>query len=477
MQWFTSEFNDKFLYPSHDPYNFFKKFFKLGLFQINHAQNRNHKILDVVFTNVLADFKIEESYIALCFKAEDKDHNNINVKHDYIKHENMKERRMLMSEMLPKLDLTYSVIDNEKYKNENWINREGYEKILPYLRNIVESGNYLEIESLRLDVPKRYANVPVSVKGEIFSPIYQTNNNSPILYLNETTLVKPSVFLLDNYLASQIRNCLHEKIPIDREEAALENLKQYYTFLKEQLARGTQVDVIYINLSKSLDRIDKALLISILRETKCIGKFVNIINSFLNARGENVTEDETYTSIPKGTDLGHFLVRLFLSDVKQRLKNCEILIHNEQIKIFKGINSDTDYNTLQENFEAVLTWCKTSRIQIDMNKCSVISFIGQGKCYPNLYSYKFFEHKIKRNFLINDLGVVFDPSFKFNSHFMKLYFMIVCIEESSLLSYTQKFISTFDDDELVASSLVRFTQELLHTAYISRDSALAVCTT
>lgn len=69
---------------------------------------------------------------------------------------------------------------------------------------------------------------------------------------------------------------------------------------------------------------------------------------------------------------------------------------------------------LQNGIDHFLNWCKVNRLEINHDKCKIITFTRKRK--PIIYDYKIDGVKIKRVSEIMDLGVLFDKECRLTSH-------------------------------------------------------------
>ena len=131
------------------------------------------------------------------------------------------------------------------------------------------------------------------------------------------------------------------------------------------LDRGKQIDVIYLDMSKSFDKVSDKRLLLRLREFGFSGNILNWFNSYLQDRRQQTTALGATSSptpvtsgVPQDSILWPLLFLLYENNLPSRIAHSCIAIYADDTKIFKEINSLNDAVVLQEdlsNFEASST--------------------------------------------------------------------------------------------------------------------------
>ena len=106
--------------------------------------------------------------------------------------------------------------------------------------------------------------------------------------------------------------------------------------------------------------------------------------------------------------MGPLLFIRFVYDLVNNFQFARVLIYADDVKLYSIINSPADASKLQSDFDCVVSWSKINNINLNVNKCKVISF---GKVNGIID----FDYQIGNNLLnsISDLGVTFKTSFEF----------------------------------------------------------------
>lgn len=77
------------------------------------------------------------------------------------------------------------------------------------------------------------------------------------------------------------------------------------------------------------------------------------------------------SGVPQGSHLGSLLFLLFIDDVTKYSK-CSL--YADELKLFKKIQTVLDSSSLQRDLDALYRWFKYHSLNLNVGKCSVISF-------------------------------------------------------------------------------------------------------
>ena len=201
------------------------------------------------------------------------------------------------------------------------------------------------------------------------------------------------------------------------------NLMEITQYLSHAIDNRGQVDVIYTDFAKAFDSINHKILISKLR---CLGFSEGLIlffQSYLNHRQQYVahggyTSDlfTVHSGVPQGSNLGPLLFLIFVNDILDNL-SCEKLMFADDLKIFCRINSPADCILLQEALDNIEQWSKDNSINLNPQKCSIVSY--NRKTNPIVFQYSICGVQLSRCENVKDLGIHFDNKLTFSYHINK----------------------------------------------------------
>ena len=134
------------------------------------------------------------------------------------------------------------------------------------------------------------------------------------------------------------------------------------------LDSGSQVDTIYLDMSKAFDKVGHRRLVEKLLQASFSGNLLNWFCSYLSSRRQRVTvlgassEDLPVTSgVPQGSILGPALFLLYVNDLPEVISsNSRVLMFADDTKIFREIKTLGDASSLQEDHGKVAAWSQSS---------------------------------------------------------------------------------------------------------------------
>lgn len=199
------------------------------------------------------------------------------------------------------------------------------------------------------------------------------------------------------------------------------NLLTFTNFCYDCFEKKSQVDSIYLDLSKAFDKVSHKILIAKLEKMGFHSLILKWIESYLMNRLYMVSIDGVNSKcyiaksgVPQGSILGPLLFNLFINDISSSLSNSCCLLYADDLKLYKCVNNLLDAIQLQCDLNAIVEWCGKNCLQINIKKCFYV-------CFGRIRSMVLMEYYILGS-LINqvtevlDLGVLFDSKLLFNAH-------------------------------------------------------------
>lgn len=199
------------------------------------------------------------------------------------------------------------------------------------------------------------------------------------------------------------------------------NLLEYKNFLCSAFARNVQVDSVYTDFSKAFDKVNHRALCIKLAAYGIHGSLLRWLQSYLRLRSQLVavkgylSTPVTVTSgVPQGSHLGPLLFVIFINDLVENL-SCPCLLYADDLKIFAAIKESSDTMALQSDLYVLSNWCNKNYMQLNVDKCFVITFTR--KSIVITYDYTLEGIILARKNLAKDLGVFFDSQLSFRDHY------------------------------------------------------------
>ena len=119
------------------------------------------------------------------------------------------------------------------------------------------------------------------------------------------------------------------------------------------------------------------------------------------------------SGVPQGTNLAALLFAIFINDLPGII-NAEVLLFADDVKILKTINNQADCHALQDQINKLMQWCEMNKLELNINKCCVMSYTRAKQ--PILNAYKIGNECLKRAQETTDLGITFQSDLSFRNH-------------------------------------------------------------
>jgi hypothetical protein len=185
------------------------------------------------------------------------------------------------------------------------------------------------------------------------------------------------------------------------------------------------MDVIYTDFSKAFDSVSHTLLISKLRSLGIASPLLSWFASYLTDRQFRVVLDGHYSDwlkvssgVPQGSNLGPLLFIAFINDLPRLLSPCKSLLYADDLKLYKIISSPADAQILQNSLNSLTDWSDKWHLQLNIDKCSIITFTCKNKPFINNYIMR--NSSLSRVQTVSDLGVTLTCSWTLDEHIEKI---------------------------------------------------------
>ena len=189
------------------------------------------------------------------------------------------------------------------------------------------------------------------------------------------------------------------------------------------LGSANNVDVVYIDFSKAFDSIVFSKLLFKLQNCGISGRLLSWLSSFIHGRSQCVVLENCFSSsryvlsgVPQGSVLGPILFLVFINDVASICcGETTVELFADDLKLYSVYNSTDNSANLQHSIDKLVEWSNLWQLQINMNKCQVLSI--HTKLNINISSnYSLNGFVLSSAALANDLGVYVDSNLTFKHH-------------------------------------------------------------
>ena len=159
------------------------------------------------------------------------------------------------------------------------------------------------------------------------------------------------------------------------------NLLELTSHIIDGFSAGCQTDVVFTDFSKAFDVVNHKLLLKKLDIMGFPQSLVLWISSYLQGRTQQVSCNGalSYTinvtsGVPQGSHLGPILFTLFINDLPPVLRNTNILLYADDVKLFSKLTDGNSHLKLQNDLDNFVKWCMCNGLCLNLDKCKVMSF-------------------------------------------------------------------------------------------------------
>lgn len=276
-----------------------------------------------------------------------------------------------------------------------------------------------------LDVGK----VPKCFKIGNVTPLYKSGSRGLSANYRPITLTSH----LSKVFEKIIRNCMldffeennllsNNQHGFRRGRSCISQLIAHFERILDELQKGCNVDVIYLDFSKAFDKLDFNTLLTKLKRFGICDKLGRWLHSFLVGREQFVTVQGfrsflrlVLSGVPQGSVLGPLLFIIFINDVDRDIVSSFLSSFADDTRAGLGIKNVGDAATLQEDLNRIYSWADENKMVLNASKFELLQY-GKHE-FISLYSY--FDSNgqiIVPNEHVKDLGIFMSPTADFSHH-------------------------------------------------------------
>ena len=226
------------------------------------------------------------------------------------------------------------------------------------------------------------------------------------------------------------------------------------------LAKGKEVDVLYLDLSKAFDKVDHLLLLAKLKGYGISAFLLKWFRSYLADGAERVVLEGVYSDwlpvtsgVPQGSILGPLLFPVFVNNMPDYVcSDSKLAIFADDSKLYRTLESPRSQSLLQQDLDGLYKWNLDSNMTFNVSKCKALHV--SKKKSPSVYlPYRLSNDNLECAFLITDLGISISCDLQWKYHIGKM--IAGANRKLGLIKRACQFITNRHTRKILLCSLVR----------------------
>ena len=224
--------------------------------------------------------------------------------------------------------------------------------------------------------------VPKSFKIGNVTPLFKSGSRGLAVNYRPITLTSHLSKIFEKIVRNHILTFLEEHNMLNdsqhgfrRGRSCISQLIAHFENIIDQLEKGYNVDVVYLDFCKAFDKLVFNTLLSKLKQIGISGKLARWLHSFLTGRQQYVTVNgfrsflfDVLSGVPQGSVLGPLLFIIFINDIDKEVVSSFLSSFADDTRISKGIKHQTDMRYLQEDLNKVYSWAEQNNMVLNTSK-------------------------------------------------------------------------------------------------------------
>lgn len=195
---------------------------------------------------------------------------------------------------------------------------------------------------------------------------------------------------------------------------------------KDSLKDNMIIGALFLDLRRAFETIDRQMLLLKMERYGIQGKALKWINSYLFGRSQKTKFNNSQSSlldtkfgVPQGTVMGPNFFVIYINDITQHIKNCNIqLFADDTLIYFVGNNIQEIVQKINEDMKNLASWLSKNNLCLNVGKTKfmVIKNIGNKldiKQHPGIC---IDGEKIEQVKEFKYLGIIIDEHLTFSKH-------------------------------------------------------------
>ena len=273
--------------------------------------------------------------------------------------------------------------------------------------------------------------IPDILKTGYITPIYKGGDRKNPQNYRPISLTSHITKIFEKIVREKITKYMNENNKFNNNQHGFRNgrscisqLLNHYNKILENLEKGHEIDVIYLDFAKAFDKVHHGLLLQKLQNIGITGKLKHWIKEFLCSRKQYVTVEgavsnpsEVLSGVPQGTVLGPILFLIYISDIDEEISDSDISCFADDTRVLKTIKDVNDRIILQDDLNNIYTWADRNKMKFNENKFETINYVPSRRSAPSTHIYTTQNgSQIERKTETRDLGIIMNSDATFSNN-------------------------------------------------------------
>ena len=273
------------------------------------------------------------------------------------------------------------------------------------------------------------SRIPTSWKSATVTPIHKGRSKRLVENYRPISVTSCCSRLLERIINTKIQAFLSNNSKLNTSQHGFLKgkstdtiLLHFYDYVTGKVDKNLLVDCIFFDFKKAFDTVPHSLLLRRIYSMGISGSLFHWIQDFFSNRSQAVKIGSClsgYLPVPsgvvQGSVLGPTLFNIFVNNIDDSLRFCNILKYADDTRIFLSAEkADVDdlMCKIQIDIDNLVRWSRDSGMAFNVSKCFSASF---GHSAP-IRHYTIGDTIVPHKSSFSDLGLTINSSLNFKSH-------------------------------------------------------------
>lgn len=305
------------------------------------------------------------------------------------------------------------------------------------------------------------ALVPAALKHAVVTCIYKDGPRDNVSNYRPISVLSLAGKLMEAIVCKRLTRFLSAKGITYKYQSAYRKdhscemaLNETLSSIYRELEEGRECVVVFLDLRKAFDTIDRTILFSKLERYGIRGHSLEWFKSLLTDRTQSVKMNDHVSAprninvgIPQGSALGPLLFSLYINDI---YKACDLprtlLFADDTALVFTG---DISSQTINRSLDRFHKWLRTNKLTLNCEKTKYMRFTNKRPENRTVLDVQMSGITLEQVASIKYLGVTIDDQLTFGEHIKKSAANLNHLH--GIFSQNKSFISTTVGEKLITA--------------------------